>query len=357
MAKLRVLHIIDRLVVGGAEELLKNSINQFIEEHPDIEHTLVCLYAKGKLEEQVHKDCEVLCLELSKKNVLPKIFGLKKLIKSKSIDVIHAHQHDSSLFARLSKPKSVGLISTYHNHYYGPKCTSPSKWRNILDRWTYRSKHLIVFISNEVKNQTVKHQPVITNYEVIYNFCHPRFKKEYQYDSSENLKIVMVGNLRKSKNHHLALEGLGLAKNSNIHVTIYGEGDLRSGLEEIIAKESLNVKLAGIEFITSELLAKFDLFMMTSFHEGMPLTIIEAMRSGLPLLLNDLEEFHEVTQGHAVFFKYNQAEDLALKLNEIQKNKDILKEYSSNSLKVGEAYSPSKYCLELKKLYYSYSSN
>tara|TARA_Y100000590_G_scaffold454369_1_gene601089 strand:- start:2982 stop:4076 length:1095 start_codon:yes stop_codon:yes gene_type:complete len=110
-----------------------------------------------------------------------------------------------------------------------------------------------------------------------------------------SLKLINVGNLIEQKNQKLLLSIIRKLKDQNIEVSleILGEGELREELTDHIKELELekNVKLLG--FITKEVYLKTlksaDIFVLTSKFEGMPLSILEAMSVGLPVIANDCE--------------------------------------------------------------------
>ncbi len=107
--------------------------------------------------------------------------------------------------------------------------------------------------------------------------------------TDEDFLIISVGELNANKNHQVVLKALSLLNNEHIHYAIAGVGDKHDYLLELA--ESLNLKdrfhLLGYVDDIPTLYHCADLFCFPSIREGLPVSVIEAMSSGLPLIVAD----------------------------------------------------------------------
>lgn len=96
--------------------------------------------------------------------------------------------------------------------------------------------------------------------------------------------MLSVGELSKRKNHEILIKAMGKFK--NLYCTIAGQGELKEKL--INLSESLGVgervKLLGFRTDISELCEAADIFGFPSLQEGLPVALMEAMASGLPVV-------------------------------------------------------------------------
>ncbi|MGB4407772.1 MAG: glycosyltransferase [Sphaerochaeta sp.] len=106
--------------------------------------------------------------------------------------------------------------------------------------------------------------------------------------------IVTAGRLNNQKNHALLLDAFVLAHKQHPEyiLTMYGEGEERSALEEQRKRLGLqgSVFLPGNEKDLFARLQEAELFVLSSNFEGMPNALIEAMAMGLPCITTDYSE-------------------------------------------------------------------
>lgn len=112
-------------------------------------------------------------------------------------------------------------------------------------------------------------------------------------------KLLMTARLEKPKNHLFLLRALGqLTQRDDWELDLIGDGPLRDEVEEIIVKLNLvsRVHMLGARNDVPQLLKQADIFILISDWEGLPLSILEAMRAGLPVIASDVGGVSEVVE-------------------------------------------------------------
>ncbi len=348
---MKVLHVINSMIVGGAETLLKDAIIGIKQKYPDLEQYLVTLYGGGKMLDPIMDIVLYKDLKVNNYNFLYKVFEFNQFIKDHQIDVVHAHLYDAMILARLSVPNSVKLLYTYHSGLHHPKSNDYSWIRSRLDRITYRKKHIAIFVSEAVKTCVICGVYIKGPSYVIYNFTSLKFNFQYKLKNDQTLKLVSVGNLRTAKNHENSIEILASLINYPVCLDIYGNGSLQGELEKQIKRKKAKVKIITNSFLTSEILCQYDLFFMSSFQEGMSVALIEAMTSGLPSLLSNIDSFRETGKNSAIYFDLNSIDDAKDKLLNLLQNKNQLRQMSLNAKELSTKYSFSLYFDKIMELY------
>jgi len=120
--------------------------------------------------------------------------------------------------------------------------------------------------------------------------------------------LVFVGRLDQQKDPLLLIESLKLSVASvpNLHLVIVGDGVLRSRVEEVVRVHGLTaqVHFLGVQppLEIAEILRAADLYALCSAYEGMPIAMLEALATGLPVVSTDVGEVrlvvHDGINGH-----------------------------------------------------------
>jgi len=142
---------------------------------------------------------------------------------------------------------------------------------------------LIIVLSNEWK-KTISEISTNNNIKVLYN---PTVIKEIAHVESESINVLFMGRLGKRKGIYDIIEAAKLLKNPNIEINLYGDGNLEE-FEKLIVDKNLQEKIkirgwiSGVE--KDEVLKNSDIFLLPSYNEGLPMSILEAMAFGLPTI-------------------------------------------------------------------------
>lgn len=115
---------------------------------------------------------------------------------------------------------------------------------------------------------------------------------------SEGFRVVTAGRLAEQKNHKMLMDAMALVRREipGARCTIYGEGELRSELEDYVREKGLEgtVFLPGHALDIHEKIADASVFVLTSEYEGLPNALIEAMMLGIPCVTTDYPGAEEV---------------------------------------------------------------
>ncbi len=327
MSNKRIIHIIDSLARGGAEMLLKNSVNNL----PDWQHTIVYLFPVTDLVNEFKGDVSFICIDHKGwKGLLASVLKIKKIIKAQKPELIHSHLLISTICARLTI-KKIPLVTTLHSTY-SVDAFEKNRLSVWVERLTIRSRDVLVGVSRFVLDDYLRFVPFKGKSFVLYNFLPDSFFHLQAQKENSYLKCVAIGNLKEAKNYPFLLDVFASLKNSGISLDIYGEGALRDQLQERIDKEALPVKLCGKVKDVESILPSYNLFLQASIHEGFGISIIEAMAASLPVFISDLPVFREITGAHAHFFSLNDPALAAEKLKAFQtdislRNKHVQQAY------------------------------
>jgi glycosyltransferase involved in cell wall biosynthesis len=346
---IKILHIIDTLDVGGAEKLLVAVVNGM----PQYEHHVFCLSGSDQLASQLESGTQFFNLHLQSKLGIPAcVRRLRRYINEHDISIVHSHLIYASLIARLACPRSVKLFTTLHCPYATQGAFSDFKIR-WADKLTYKKYHHLISVSKEVLESFDSEVGIKGDTDILINFVDDAYftqpaKKE---TSSKDFRLVAVGNLKDVKNYDYVLEGFRSLP-SSIQLDIYGDGPLKEQLQKKIDEYRLPVRLCGVNNALHQVLTEYDAYLMASLYEGCPLSLLEAMAAGLPLVLSDIASFHEIVGDDAEYFSLKDIHTLVDKIKlRAERRNEFNPTINANLAKVKGMASRKKYLEMLSAIY------
>ncbi len=246
----------------------------------------------------------------------PAVKQLGELIHKHQPDLVHGHSAIGGLVARVAAHRAqVPCVYTVHGFGFKPEVpmvrrTAAALAEHMMARWTAHMICVSKYERDLAYNLAIDHERI----HVIPNGIARLPKAEPSQTEGEEAtrgaasnssstpssaapRLIMVARTKAPKRHDLLLQALAKVRNTlgyELPVTFAGDGPLTATLQAQ-AKE-LNLKLvtwAGDVGNISELLAQHEVFVLFSDHEGMPITVLEAMRSGLCILASNLPGIRE----------------------------------------------------------------
>ena len=164
----------------------------------------------------------------------------------------------------------------------------------------------------------------------------------------KNKNLIMLTRLSNEKQIDLVIKAM--VKLPEYKLNIYGDGDEKEKLKNLIREKSLNnVRLCGVTNQVKKVLDNSGIFVMTSDFEGYPISSIEAMRRGLPIILrNTFDSAKDIVKENGILLEreWNEVEFIKA----IKKIYDNYEYYSENSKKLGRRYDSQKIKQEWIKL-------
>lgn len=166
--------------------------------------------------------------------------------------------------------------------------------------WTARQCDKIVFIAEKGRENFLKYCPTIDPSKTIVilngiDDLTDNQKKEIAEISGKEYdfkyRLCCTGTINTRKGHRFIIEAmhrLAPEKLAEIHVDFLGDGQERKKLESLVAEYGLDKHISFLGAIPNtevyRYLAKENIYILMSMNEGLPISIIEAMRAGLPVI-------------------------------------------------------------------------
>lgn len=238
---------------------------------------------------------------LSKDNVTA-FKQLKKVVKEGNYDIVHCHTPNASVITRLvcrkfRKRDGLKVFYTAHGfHFY--RGAPLLNWMVFypVEKFCSRFTDKLITINREdfalakkkFKAKEVCYIPGVgIDLSKFENIQADRAAKRREIGVPEDAFLLLsVGELNENKNHQVIIKALAKLKNPNVHYAIAGTGDQRTVLIELAEKLGVSeqVHLLGYRNDVLELYATTDVYVLPSIREGLNVSLIEAMASGMPCI-------------------------------------------------------------------------
>ena len=288
---LRVMFLTTSLPVGGAETLLMNLVRGMDRERFSPEIT--CLKELGPLGEVLAEEMPVHCNLLSGKFDLRVLPRLVQLLKSREIDaVVTVGAGDKMFWGRLAA-KLAGvpvILSALHSTGWPDSVGKLNRWLTpITDGFIgVADAHADHLAANEGFPRERVH--TIYNGVDTEKFApHDSKKLRQELGIDDESPIVgILAALRPEKNHELFLAGAKriLEQVPDAHFVIIGNGDRRGTLDDLAEELGIIdvVHFLGSRSDVHEILPSIDVVALTSHNEASPVSILEALSCGVPVV-------------------------------------------------------------------------
>jgi len=293
---------------------------------------------------------------------------IRTIIYDHSIDVLHIHQEVIGIHAYFAA-LGTGTRLVLGLHVYAGDMKNKLARRFLMPRM-----HANIAVSNVLKEEiqnALKHG-LSDNFVVIYNGIDPLrlsagtgvFRKSLGLARSTFL-LGMIGHFKSVRDQITICRSLPqiIAEVPDIKFVFVGG---RNPAQPIFFDQCVKFcRDAGIEekvvFLgqrkdINDILNSLDIFVYSSDHDTFGNAVIEAMVSGIPVIVNDLPVLVETTEGgkHCILFRTKDEHDLAEKVLLALKNFDQTKKMGKEAMKwARQRYSVDRYVDDLEKLYRS----
>jgi glycosyltransferase involved in cell wall biosynthesis len=306
---MKILSILSPVKFGGGERLLLDQAKVFREK--EIEYVIVCLNRSSEFEkflrEEKVKHFNLTDIEFKQTptrkeylilffKLLAQVLKLRKLIQEEKPDVLISNGFPAvflvplSIFSLKAKPK---IFYVHH---------SQKQKENFLTRkiylWFLKKYKKIIAVSSATADSLKSVFPeikekilTIPNGVNIERFEIEESKEELRkkINLPEGVLGICVGRLTPFKNQKFLIKVAKEIRKDDFYILIIGDGDEYENLRREIKKEKLEKRIKLLGFISSDEIPYYlkasDIFLYPSLKEGFGIVVLEAMASGLPVVI------------------------------------------------------------------------
>ncbi len=283
--KLRVCHVSLTLCTGGLERLLVDFAR--FHDRRRFELEFVALRDVGRFAEEI-RSAGLTVHQLPDRGRVREVRALRRLFRERGFDVVHTHNTYPHLYASLAA-RLAGvpvIVNTRHGQRLG------HGWKSRqLYRWASRLTDRMVSVSEDAARMCVSVDGVASaRVQRIWNGI-DLDKFEYRGPAGHPTAIA-VARLSPEKDFATLLEATVIVAGElpDFRLIIAGDGPLRAELEQHRDQAGLqkHVTFLGDRSDIPQLMGEAGFFVSSSVSEGISLTLLEAMASGLPVVATEV---------------------------------------------------------------------
>jgi L-malate glycosyltransferase len=293
-----ICQVLHSLGIGGAEVLAARLARQLRDRYRFL---FVCLDELGTLGEELREEGFSVCvLDRQPGLNLRCARKLAEIVRHERVDLLHAHQYTPFFYSATSRlPGSQPpVLFTEHGRSY----PDYPRWKRILaNRVLLRKQDRVVAVGEAVRQALIYNEGIAPGrVDVIYNGI-PLERFDLRLTGTEraairaqiglephDLVLIQVARLDYLKDHATAIRTLErlIGRHVNPRLVLVGEGPERGTVQNMVRQRGLEtyVRLLGLRTDVPRLLMASDIAVLSSISEGIPLSLIEAMAAGLPVV-------------------------------------------------------------------------
>ena len=318
---MRVVHIITRLILGGAQE---NTLLTVEDEHRDWHDqvTLVTgpgLGPEGSLSERAQKaGLDLRIVPEMRRNIYPwrdwqSYRSLVRLLRELRPQIVHTHSSKAGIIGRAAAYKlGIPAVHTIHGASFYSYQNPLANWTFIrLERWAARRCGRLISVCDAMTDQYVaagvapreKFVTVYSGMEVEPFLSPPRPRDEVRRELGFGPDDIVVGKIARLfllKGHDDVIEAarIALQREPRLRFLFVGDGILRNELDAEISAAGLTGKFVFTGLVpperVPELIGAMDIVVHASLREGLARVLPQALISGKPVISYDIDGAREV---------------------------------------------------------------
>jgi sugar transferase (PEP-CTERM/EpsH1 system associated) len=285
-----IIHLIYRFDIGGLERVMVNCINAMQESN--IEHVVIALTEIGEFSKHLNPSVKTYQLNKKSGKDLTSHWRLFKLLRKIKPDILHTYNLAAIEYHPIAYLAGVkGHIHAEHGREISdPEGLNPK--HNLLRKLINPFIDYFVPVSTDLDNWLKKIVKISARkVKLIRNGINTQ-AFNLTKTAGNAVRFIHIARFNPVKDQANLLHAFALLVNKNglkpieVKLTMVGDGELMTSLKALTTELSLNeyVQFTGARNDIAELLSTADVFVLSSIAEGIPMTVLEAMSSGLAII-------------------------------------------------------------------------
>ena len=291
--------------------------------------------------------------------------ALSKRLKKDNDTVLNIHTSREFLFLKdvflaklASKKYHVPVVLTIHVGDIDTVFNRIKPLQKLMIQYMNHYVSKIVFLSQKIMAQFISEGLDADKCEVLYNFHNLEPIAEHEKLSrTARLHLLYVGAIHREKGILELLTALNDLSNLDFHFDLCGQitdQSLKNEFNELIERLGNKVTVHG--YISGKektaVFERADILVLPSYHEGLPLVILEALVSGCAVISTKVGATPEIlTEENVMWVDIGNSDDIAKSIKELYDCQDRLSEMKANNLILSSKYDIQEHISRLCSIY------
>jgi glycosyltransferase involved in cell wall biosynthesis len=233
-----------------------------------------------------HLDCRMRPLSIA-----AAIFELAKLLRQLKPDLVATHTSKAGFVGRLSATLcGIPSVHTAHGWAISDRISRfAGPWFALIERCMARFPKSIINVCKAEMELALRHRIAPSSKMEVVHLGLPDHPGRAT-PSHEVPTIIMVARFDREKDHKTLLSALSALADLPWKLHLVGSGPLEDDARRLVANMGISSRTSFLGYCQDvpALLRSSDIFVLTSLFEGLPISILEAMRAGLPVVASDV---------------------------------------------------------------------
>jgi len=281
-------------------------------------------------------------------NPLVNIVEAYSVLRKHKFDLIHSHGYRADVIGGLlAKLTGLPLISMCHGFISNDRHLTIY---NRLDRFMLRFARKIIAVSSGIKEELIRSGIEAAHITTIQNAVDGSSESETITQNRQTRRqlcnlaekdfvVGYVGRLSEEKGVKYLIEAISMLNESRVPVKllIIGEGPQKKALEDFAKERSIEhiVLFAGFQNDIDSWLPAIDVFVLPSLTEGTPMSLLEAMALGIPVIASSVGGVPQVvdSEKNGILVSPGKPEDIKEAIQLLYNNEDLRKRFAEEAQK------------------------
>lgn len=322
---MKIMYGITKGDIGGAQSHVIQLINHYANEHD----VYLLVGNNGPMLQQLDKRVKVIIIN----NLVGPINLKKDLLATREVmmyisrikpDILHLHSSKAGIIGRIANKFSDHcnpyVIFTAHSWAFTEDI--PMIKRNIfkwIEKMAYSLTDKVICVSEYDSKVALdagfKSNKLVTIHNSLEESQNTTYTKENKNINKNTVNFVMVARFAYPKMQLQvvdAIKQLNITHKNKFKFCFIGNGETLKQCKEKVEKLHLQATIEFLENVNNarEIIEHYDVFVLMSKQEGLPISILEAMAKGLPIIASNVGGINELIDDNGELIKQNNSKEL-----------------------------------------------